>query len=214
MPALEWARQLTALEFELFSEIAPKELLGQGWSKKDKAVRASARARADRPFQWVSMWVASAVVAEAELKERAAAFAHFVEVATHCVELRNYNAAQEVSAGLALAAVHRLKVTKAALPAEAIAQYDALQALVSIDGNRKAYRHAPSLGDAAVHPVPGSLPHRSYLHRGRQQGRGRGRGWRRRPSTAAAERRGGADGGGDDEAHADQLGEAPSSTRR
>ena len=88
------------------------------------------------------MWVASAVVAEAELKERAAAFAHFVEVATHCVELRNYNAAQEVSAGLALAAVHRLKVTKAALPAEAIAQYDALQALVSIDGNRKAYRHA------------------------------------------------------------------------
>merc|ERR1712097_137910 len=88
------------------------------------------------------MWVASAVVAEAELKERAAAFAHFVEVATHCVELRNYNAAQEVSAGLALAAVHRLKVTKAALPAEAIAQYDALQALVSIDGNREAYRHA------------------------------------------------------------------------
>ena len=67
-------------------------------------------------FNVVSMWVASAVVAEAELKERAAAFAHFVEVATHCVELRNYNAAQEVSAGLALAAVHRLKVTTRRCP--------------------------------------------------------------------------------------------------
>ena len=55
-------------------------------------------------------------------------------------------------AGLDTAAVHRLKATKAALPAEARTDLQEAANLVSTDGNRHAYRRA--LAQAAQPCVP------------------------------------------------------------
>jgi len=148
---LEWARQLTRIEFDLFCRISPKELFGQAWTKKDKEVRAPHVIALIQHFNNVSAWVASVVLSEAEMGQRAEAFSHLVEVATECGKLGNFNALFEIAAGLDLSAVHRLKATKAQLTPDITALHERLTEIVSTDGNRKVYRKA--LEDSRTGPT-------------------------------------------------------------
>jgi len=142
VPALEWARQLTLIEFELFERISPAELLGQAWTKKNKEERAKHVLKLIEHSNNVAAWVASVVLSEANIEQRSDAFGHLVEVASECAKLGNFNGLFEIMAGLDLAAVHRLKQTKQHLNAERQAQLEQLNRLVSVDANRKAYRGA------------------------------------------------------------------------
>lgn len=140
--ALEWARQLTTLEFALFEQLQPKELLGLAWGKKDKEMRAPNVLALIHHFNAVSNWAATNVLNESELEKRVEAWTHTIDVAAACLELGNFNAMQEMMAGLDLAACYRLKRTKEALPPKVAAKYEDMRALCSPDQNRKAYRQA------------------------------------------------------------------------
>lgn len=140
--ALEWARQLTTLEFALFEQLQPKELLGLAWGKKDKEMRAPNVLALIHHFNAVSNWAATNVLNESELEKRVEAFTHTIEVAAACLELGNFNAMQEMMAGLDLSACYRLKRTKEALPPKVAAKYEDMRALCAPDQNRKAYRQA------------------------------------------------------------------------
>ena len=141
---LEWARQLTCLEFALFEQLQPKELLRLAWAKKDKEMLAPNVLALIHHFNTVSNWVASCVLARAGLEERVEAYTHMVDLGFACFELGNFNAMQEVVAGLELSAVHRLRRTKEALPAKQVGKLETLATLCSTDSNRKAYRQALS----------------------------------------------------------------------
>lgn len=149
---LEWARQLTCLEFALFEQLQPKELLRLAWAKKDKEMCAPNVLALIHHFNTVSNWVASCVLARAGLEERVEAYTHMVDLGYACFELGNFNAMQEVVAGLELSAVHRLRRTKEALPAKQVGKLETLATLCSTDANRKAYRQA--LNEATPPCIP------------------------------------------------------------
>ena len=152
---LEWARQLTCLEFALFQQLQPKELLHLAWAKKDKEMRAPNVLALIHHFNTVSNWVASCVLARAGLEERVDAYIHMVDLGYACFELGNFNAMQEVAAGLELSAVHRLRRTKEALPAKQLSKLETLDSLCSTDANRKAYRQALSAATPPCIPYLG-----------------------------------------------------------
>lgn len=78
---LEVARQLTLLEFMLYSKIKPAELLGKGWSKPERNVTSPNVVALTTHFNSISMWVATSIVKEEGVKERALLIKKFIKIA-------------------------------------------------------------------------------------------------------------------------------------
>lgn len=117
-PLLEIARQMTLIDFEQFSKIEPKECLNQSWNKEHRTTKAPNINTMIQHFNRVSGWVGTEVVKCEDLEKRAKKMASFVELANLCLELNNFNAVFSIMSGLALAAIHRLKLTFEAMPEE------------------------------------------------------------------------------------------------
>ncbi|KAL6070206.1 Ral guanine nucleotide dissociation stimulator [Balamuthia mandrillaris] len=121
---LEFARQLTILEFQCFVKIQPKECMGLAWSKKDKQEKAPNVLFFIESFNRISKWVVSQILAEEALKQRAKVLEHFIQILLHCKELQNYNAMMEINAGLHSSSVGRLKQTWKLLPTKLRVSYE------------------------------------------------------------------------------------------
>ncbi|KAJ6234207.1 guanine nucleotide exchange factor [Anaeramoeba flamelloides] len=106
---VEFARQITLIEFNLFRKIKPKECLKQGWTKKDKQIRAPNIVNLTNYFNNMSGWIAKEIVSHPKLRTRTQMITKFIKIALQCKEFSNFNAVQEIIAGLNNAAIFRLK---------------------------------------------------------------------------------------------------------
>jgi len=106
LPPALLAEQLTIVSFYLGRRVPCRELL----NKKARHFRDALREAAGW-FEHVANHVASAVLAPAAPKHRAAAIATLIEAAQRAVELRNYDALAAVIAGLTSSPVARLAKT-------------------------------------------------------------------------------------------------------
>jgi glycine hydroxymethyltransferase/Rap guanine nucleotide exchange factor 1 len=78
---MEVARQLTLPTFKIYSQIKPSELFNQAWlSPKLQHKSPNVLKLIDR-FNWVSNWVASSIVSESKIKNRAKVFAMHIKLA-------------------------------------------------------------------------------------------------------------------------------------
>jgi len=141
-PLLEVARQITMIDFAIFSKIEPKECLNQAWNKGHRETKAPNIYRMINWFNQLSNWVGSVIVQLPELEDRVKMMGKFIELANHCKELNNFNALFSVLSGLALASIFRLKQTWAALPPEDLQKYKDLQKYTSREKNFKEVRVA------------------------------------------------------------------------
>jgi hypothetical protein len=98
--SLELFRQLTLIELHLFQAIRPLDLIHKSKGRLSKAPHL---ASIIQRFNHVSYWVATEVVMNYDLKQRAEVLKRFIQIAQMCFEHRNFNTWYV----LALAEFHR-----------------------------------------------------------------------------------------------------------
>jgi len=134
-PSMEIARQLSLIDFENFVKIQPKECLNQSWAKGQRETKAPGICGMVSQFNTVSMWIGTVIVQHPDMKERAEVIEKFIEIAKKLWELNNLNGVFTLTAGLALAAVYRLKKTWPLINDDSKKSFEDLQKAISREGN-------------------------------------------------------------------------------
>lgn len=147
IPILEWspveiARQMTLIEYQIFSQIKPRECFGLGWSKADKHIRSPNIVQLVDQFNKTSQWIATMILKEDTPKRRATVIKHWIDVAKECRDINNLNGVNSIVSALNNSAVHRLKKSWEQVSQKRMKIFKELTDLVSISGNYKAMRNA------------------------------------------------------------------------
>lgn len=131
----EIARQLTIVEWEIWSSIQPWECLSLAWTKSDKFQKAPNVINMIERFNWVSGWVASTICTTETTKKRTKAINKFIEIANKLFEMNNVNAVMEIVSGLNRGPVYRLKQSWENVPGNLKKSFEELKTLTDRSKN-------------------------------------------------------------------------------
>jgi hypothetical protein len=137
----EIARQMTLIEFRIFSKLKGSELLNQAWNREKLKYKSpnvlDLISRANR----ISFWVASCVVWHTKLADRAKCITKFIQVCQQLNQLHNYNSLIAIIAGLNISSVSRLKFSWAQVDKHSQEALKKLQAIFDPSSSYKVYRN-------------------------------------------------------------------------
>ncbi|KAJ6243439.1 ras guanine nucleotide exchange factor i-related [Anaeramoeba flamelloides] len=136
----EIARQISIIDFEIFSKIRPAELLNCAWSKEKLKHRAKNVLRMTKRFNTMSEWVATLIIKPERVRQRTKVLTKFINIAHHLRNLKNFNSLISVLSGINSSAVHRLSFTFEELKPRLTETYEKLKTLTSGKDNYKNYR--------------------------------------------------------------------------
>ncbi|GAB5585161.1 hypothetical protein Unana1_00061 [Umbelopsis nana] len=109
---LELARQLTILDFKLYSSIRPIECLDKAWSQDDARGEVAANVKSSIEFcNQVTAWVTDTILSQNEIRKRCNVIKYWVQVAERCRQLNNFNTCMAVLSAFDNSAIGRLKRT-------------------------------------------------------------------------------------------------------
>jgi son of sevenless-like protein len=140
---LEFARQLTILEFKLYTKIKATECLGQAWQKKleegepDPAENLKALIFNSNQL---TNWVAQMILTQNDVKRRAAVIKHFVNIADRCRQLNNFSCLTSIISAMGSAPIHRLSRTWGQVHQRTSATLEVLRKLMGSSKNFSEYR--------------------------------------------------------------------------
>lgn len=115
------ARELCAIDTDLFSKVTPKEILAWSRSSSDRSGSPNV-VKVIAHFNALSLWAATAIVSETSLKGRARIVTKMLAVMRQLKQMHNFNALMALLAGINCSAVFRLKHTFAQLSTRSQAQ--------------------------------------------------------------------------------------------
>ncbi|KAF2172529.1 hypothetical protein M409DRAFT_63188 [Zasmidium cellare ATCC 36951] len=139
------ARELTRMDWIMFSSIRPRDLVRNISLSKDMKAACKNVVHVNRMtdhFNQLACWVANYVLLRDKPKHRALMLEKFMRVARKLRELNNYNALGAIIAGVKSTSVHRLGATKELLPQAVGKDWMKLEILMSPSRSYFAYRLA------------------------------------------------------------------------
>ncbi|KAJ9664884.1 hypothetical protein H2201_004936 [Coniosporium apollinis] len=139
------ARELTRMDWIMFSSIRPRDLDRHVSLKKEEQKKYRSLMNVNRMiehFNHLAYWVANFVLLRDKPKHRALMLEKFMKVARKLRELNNYNALGAILAGINGTAVHRLAATRDLVPATTAKDFMKLEILMSTQKSHFAYRLA------------------------------------------------------------------------
>lgn len=149
----EFARQITLHQNELFRRVPYKELLGNGWMKKEKEQLTPCLLQLIRSSQRLFGFVQTSIVSEKRLEYRALLIHYFLEVADEMLRLNNFEGMKAVFGALQSTPIYRLKDSWDGLTADDNIIKDKLTVLC--DQEKNFYR----LREVMKMAVPPCLPY-------------------------------------------------------
>ncbi|KCV69033.1 hypothetical protein H696_04453 [Fonticula alba] len=154
---LEFARQLTMIEFELFCQIRAQDFHDLAWMSKNKETLAFGATQLTRWSTRISHWVITEIVSHtSDIKARAQCYERFLVIAGHLDKMNNFNGCIEILTALNSSPVYRLKNTVAYLPTKVRRESEKLFRSFSSDLNYKNLRQrVQQHNDVPLIPFPG-----------------------------------------------------------
>ena len=119
---VEFARQLTLVEFELFRAIKPSELINvrdlgmRSRRDRDKYESSPNLSRLTRHFTLLSYWIRKCIVEAEDFDKRSAIYNRSIEILAVLRELNNHTGLLSIGSAIESAPISRLTHTKKALP--------------------------------------------------------------------------------------------------
>jgi len=105
------AEHLTVIEEANLKKIDFRELVGQGWNKRDAEKRTPNLLAFIRHFNKITSWVTAEIILADKKSNRVLVIKHFIKIAQICYEMKNYNTVMEIISGLESPPISRLKRT-------------------------------------------------------------------------------------------------------
>ncbi|XP_040188461.1 rap guanine nucleotide exchange factor 2 isoform X12 [Rana temporaria] len=140
LSTIEVATQLSMRNFELFRNIEPTEYIEDLFKLKSKIASTNLKNFEDVINQ-ETFWVATEILKETNQLKRMKIIKHFIKIALHCRECKNFNSMFAIISGLNLAAVSRLRTTWEKLPSKYEKLFQDLQDLFDPSRNMAKYRN-------------------------------------------------------------------------
>uniref|UniRef100_A0A6J0SQ63 Rap guanine nucleotide exchange factor 2 n=1 Tax=Pogona vitticeps TaxID=103695 RepID=A0A6J0SQ63_9SAUR len=140
LSTVEVATQLSMRNFELFRNIEPTEYIDDLFKLKSKSSCANLK-KFEEVINQETFWVASEILRETNQLKRMKIIKHFIKIALHCRECKNFNSMFAIISGLNLAPVARLRTTWEKLPSKYEKLFQDLQDLFDPSRNMAKYRN-------------------------------------------------------------------------
>uniref|UniRef100_A0A674PA88 Rap guanine nucleotide exchange factor 2 n=1 Tax=Takifugu rubripes TaxID=31033 RepID=A0A674PA88_TAKRU len=140
LSTVEVATQLSMRAFELFCAIEPTEYIDDLFKLRSKLSSASLK-RFEEAINHETFWVATEVTREPNQLKRMKTIKHFIKIALHCRECKNFSSMFAIISGLNLAPVSRLRGTWEKVPSKYEKLFGDLQDLFDPSRNMAKYRN-------------------------------------------------------------------------
>eukprot|EP01117_Protostelium_nocturnum_P008412 TRINITY_DN3005_c0_g1_i1.p1 TRINITY_DN3005_c0_g1~~TRINITY_DN3005_c0_g1_i1.p1 ORF type:complete len:1844 (-),score=610.62 TRINITY_DN3005_c0_g1_i1:47-5578(-) len=148
-------RHLCHMSSVLYSDLKSSEFLKLCWSHPKTQHLAPSVLAMISLFNDVSSWIASCIVSETKLRDRAALYTSFIKIAKQLNKQQNYHLLVAFITGINNSAILRLRWTLKKVPARFKQELESLEALVSMEGSYKVYRNLLTTLQGPVVPYIG-----------------------------------------------------------
>uniref|UniRef100_H3DF85 Rap guanine nucleotide exchange factor 6 n=1 Tax=Tetraodon nigroviridis TaxID=99883 RepID=H3DF85_TETNG len=143
LSTMEVAAQLSMRDFELFRNIESTEYLDDLF-KLDTSIGSRNLKQFEEVINQETFWVASEILKEPNTLKRMKTIKHFIKIALHCRECKNFNSMFAIISGLNLAPVARLRSSWEKLPSKYEKLFGDLQDVFDPSRNMAKYRNVLS----------------------------------------------------------------------
>ncbi|XP_032767837.1 rap guanine nucleotide exchange factor 6 isoform X6 [Rattus rattus] len=168
LSTIEVATQLSMRDFDLFRNIEPTEYIDDLFKLDSKTGNTHLKQFEDIVNQ-ETFWVAAEILSESNQLKRMKIIKHFIKIALHCRECKNFNSMFAIISGLNLAPVARLRGTWEKLPSKYEKHLQDLQDLFDPSRNMAKYRNilsSQSMQPPIIPLFPVVKKDMTFLHEG------------------------------------------------
>ncbi|CAL8303548.1 unnamed protein product, partial [Gadus morhua 'NCC'] len=143
LSTVEVAAQLSMRDFELFRNIASTEYVDDLF-KLDSRSGSGHLKQFEEVINQETFWVATEILKEGNALKRMKTIKHFIKIALHCRECKNFNSMFAIISGLNLAPVARLRASWEKLPSKYEKLFTDVQEVFDPSRNMAKYRNVLS----------------------------------------------------------------------
>uniref|UniRef100_A0A671XUR9 Rap guanine nucleotide exchange factor 6 n=1 Tax=Sparus aurata TaxID=8175 RepID=A0A671XUR9_SPAAU len=168
LSTMEVAAQLSMRDFELFRNIESTEYVDDLF-KLDSSIASGNLKQFEEVINQETFWVATEILKEPNALKRMKTIKHFIKIALHCRECKNFNSMFAIISGLNLAPVARLRSSWEKLPSKYEKLFGDLQDVFDPSRNMAKYRNilsSQSMQPPIIPLFPVVKKDLTFLHEG------------------------------------------------